>query len=225
MILSQVSTDGPSVWPGACRLDGAPQPQIVLLFAHGAGAGMDHDFMQQITEQLAGEQILVVRFEFDYMARARAEGRRRPPERLPKLKECFDRWIEAAKIAHPNAWLGLIGKSMGGRIAALCGGQAECVFALGYPFHPQGKSEPDKWRWQPLQQTTVPITVLQGQRDPFGTQAELAQHTLPPRVSLHWLSDGDHSFVPRKRSGLSQTDLIEQAGRLIRQQLLEGSIA
>ncbi|SHH35990.1 alpha/beta family hydrolase [Ferrimonas marina] len=200
-------------WPELARHDGAEQPQRLILLAHGAGAGMDHPFMAAMASALADDQTQVVRFEFDYMVQARALDKRRPPDRLPKLVECFQRWAEAAKIAHPQAQLVLAGKSMGSRAAALVAQQvdAQAVLAFGYPFHPVGKTEPERWRWQPLQQCPVPLLICQGSRDNFGSQAELAAHTLPETVGLHWLDSGDHSLVPTKRSGFTQQQLIEQA--------------
>lgn len=191
------------------RLDGNPDAGHLVLFAHGAGAGMDHPFMDQMAKLLAGDDICLIRFEFPYMVRAREEERRRPPDRLPKLEACFRQWIAAM----PERKLTLMGKSMGGRVATVCGENAdvEGVIALGYPFHPVGKREPDKWRWQPLQQASVPVLVLQGERDTFGSRAELAEHQLPAGVSLEYLADGDHSFQPRKASGLILADNLEQA--------------
>jgi predicted alpha/beta-hydrolase family hydrolase len=30
-------------------------------------------------------------------------------------------------------------------------------------------------------------------------------------VSVHWIADGDHSLVPRKRSGYTETENLEHA--------------
>ncbi len=222
MISSPISTDA---WPGEYRWSGPAQPRVLVLFAHGAGAGMDHPFMATMAQQLADERIAVLRFEFDYMATARAEQRRRPPDRLPKLCECFQRWIAAARHACPGAALVLMGKSMGSRVAALCGAAEEGnrfggtpagVIALGYPFHPVGKRAPEQWRWQPLQACEAPVLILQGERDSFGNRQELADASLPGGTRLHWLTDGDHSFLPRKRSGVTEQQLMTEAGEQAR---------
>ncbi|MBY5992752.1 alpha/beta family hydrolase [Ferrimonas balearica] len=213
MILSPLPIDD---FPAEHRLDGNPDAPNLVLLAHGAGAGMDHPFMVQFAQLLAGDDIAVIRFEFPYMIRARAEERRRPPDRLPKLTECYQGWIDA--LSGSGRRLYLAGKSMGGRVATVCGAEAEAagVIALGYPFHPVGKSEPEKWRWAPVLACTRPLLILQGERDTFGSRAELAAHRLPEGARLHYLTDGDHSFKPRKLSGLTEHDNLARAAELAR---------
>ena len=82
-----------------------------FLFAHGAGAGMDHEFMTVIAEGLAKQGIRVVRFDFPYMVKRREDGKKRPPDRQPKLLLDFQRHINA--FADGKLVIG--GKSMGGR--------------------------------------------------------------------------------------------------------------
>lgn len=210
-----------SNWPSLARIDGGGQARAVVLLAHGAGAGMDHPFMAQMAAELACEQIAVVRFEFDYMVIAREQQKRRPPQRIDKLTECYQRWISAAKQNYPELPVYVAGKSMGGRVACVCGATEEVagVFALGYPFHPVGKTEPEKWRWQPLEQSSVPVWIIQGERDAFGSKTELSAHSFPKHCNIQWLEDGDHSFEPRKRSGLTQAQHIHQAAQWLRQKI------
>ncbi|QIZ78860.1 alpha/beta hydrolase [Ferrimonas lipolytica] len=205
-------------------MDGGDSAEAVLLLAHGAGAGMDHQFMADIAQQLSCSKLAVVRFEFDYMVTARANDKRRPPDRLPKLQACYDLWVAAAQQHFPQLPLFIGGKSMGGRVACVCADKAKvsAAFALGYPFHPVGKNEPEKWRWQPLQHATAPLHIIQGSRDTFGNRVELEQHILPNQVTMTWLEDGDHSFKPRKVSGFTQHQHIQQAAQLIRAAIFRG---
>jgi predicted alpha/beta-hydrolase family hydrolase len=76
---------------------------------------------------------------------------------------------------------------------------AERLVCLGYPFHPP--QSPEKSRLETLTAVLVPALVVQGTRDPFGTQDEVSGYALPKSVRVHWLPDGDHSFAPRKGSG------------------------
>ncbi|MBW3165010.1 alpha/beta fold hydrolase [Ferrimonas balearica] len=213
MILSPLPTEA---LPAGYRLDGNPMAPNLVLLAHGAGAGMDHPFMTDFAALLGSDEIAVIRFEFPYMIRARDEGKRRPPDKLPRLTECYQQWIKA--FAGSGRRLFLAGKSMGGRVATVCGADhdVEGVIALGYPFHPVGKTEPDKWRWEPIQACQVPLLILQGQRDSFGSETELAGQPLPSGTTLEWITDGDHSLVPRKRSGLSEQDNLKRAADLAR---------
>ena len=168
-----------------------------VVLAHGAGAAMDTPFMETIATGLAAAGVRVVRFEFPYMARNRADGRRRPPDREPVLRETWQRAMDAQRADR----LVIGGKSMGGRIASLIADQAGVagLVCLGYPFHPTGK--PDRLRIEHLREIQTPTLILQGTRDAFGNPDEVATYELSQNIQLHWLDDGDHSFKPRKSSG------------------------
>ena len=91
-------------------IDGGEQ-QPLFIFAHGAGADMTHDFMQSVASQLAGHGVQVIRFNFPYMVKRAEDGKRRPPDRAPKLLEAFTQVIDS--VAPRKVVIG--GKSMGGR--------------------------------------------------------------------------------------------------------------
>ncbi|MEZ5530060.1 MAG: alpha/beta fold hydrolase [Porticoccaceae bacterium] len=185
---------------------GAPERACgTLIFAHGAGAPMDSDFMNALSRQLAEAGITVVRFEFPYMAQRRSGGSKRPPDRLPVLLDCW-REVYGDVAAHTDLPGPLLigGKSMGGRMASLIadelGVAGLCCF--GFPFHAPGK--PEKLRVEQFAQMTTPARIFQGSRDPFGKPDELVSVAFSPAVQLCWLEDGDHDLKPRKASGLSQ---------------------
>ena len=69
---------------------------IQWLFAHGAGAPMDSNFMNVVAEGVAAAGITVKRFEFPYMKERRETGKKRPPNRAPELLQHFMRAIEQA---------------------------------------------------------------------------------------------------------------------------------
>ncbi|SFB92610.1 alpha/beta family hydrolase [Pseudoalteromonas denitrificans] len=187
-------------------------PLAQLIFAHGAGAGMDSEFMQQMAELLAGKQINVGLFNFEYMQKIKAEGKRRPPERADKLLAYFDLVIaQASKESELPMFIG--GKSMGGRMASmLISDEAYLtkqyiksingIVAFGYPFHPPGK--PEKLRTAHFPDLNSPLCVVQGQRDTFGTEHDVLALGLCDNVQLNWIPDGDHSLIPRKKSGFTQ---------------------
>ena len=58
-------------------VDKAEQPIARLLLAHGAGAPMASDYLQQLAQQLAAQGIEVWRFNFCYMAKTVA-GKKQP---------------------------------------------------------------------------------------------------------------------------------------------------
>lgn len=72
-------------------------------------------------------------------------------------------------------------------------------YELGYPLHPPGK--PDRRRVAHLPAITAPVLIIQGERDPFGTPAELAPviETMTARVALEVVAGDDHSLGVRGR--------------------------
>ncbi|MGO1120161.1 alpha/beta family hydrolase [Rhodovibrionaceae bacterium A322] len=195
-------------------IDGPQEAPLTFAFAHGAGAPMDTPFMAAFATALAEEGIRVVRFEFPYMARMRREGGRRPPNRAPVLMET---WRQVAELLSDAPKLAVGGKSMGGRFASLFAAQREnqgaplaAVACLGYPFHPPGK--PENLRVEHLSGLKTPTLVVQGTRDPFGTEAEVPNYPLSDAISLSWAPDGDHNLTPRKASGQTQEQNWQEAG-------------
>src|SRR5258708_19488973 len=41
--------------------------QRLLVLAHGAGAGMNHPFMEKLADELASVQVATLRYQFSYM--------------------------------------------------------------------------------------------------------------------------------------------------------------
>src|SRR5688572_17251584 len=149
--------------------------KILFVLAHGAGAGQKHPFMVATAEGLAARGIDVVTFDFPYM-----HARRGVPDKAPVLERCFKAVIDASRtikgLSRHALFIG--GKSMGGRMATHLGAQdvegLKGVVALGYPLHPPGA--PDKLRVAHLPEISVPVLIVQGERDAFGSPAELEPH-------------------------------------------------
>ncbi|MDP2635080.1 MULTISPECIES: alpha/beta family hydrolase [unclassified Pseudoalteromonas] len=181
-----------------------------FIFAHGAGAGSDSEFMQQMANLLAEQGINVGLFDFEYMQIAKQTNKRRPPERAPKLLAYFAHVIEQTE---PTLPLFIGGKSMGGRMASMLACETDKkingVLAFGYPFHPPGK--PEKLRIDHFGDIPCPFMVLQGERDTFGTREELEALKLAKRPEFMWLADGDHSLKPRKKSGVTLEQNLQVA--------------
>jgi predicted alpha/beta-hydrolase family hydrolase len=192
--------------------DGPPGADWTLILAHGAGQGMDSAFMAQMARALARAGMRVIRFEFPYMAEMRRTGRRKPPNREPVLLERWNRVIDRALAAGTDVQRLLIGgKSLGGRMASLIADEraAAGLVCLGYPFHPPGK--PDRLRTEHLRILRTPTLICQGTRDPFGTPDEVAEYPLAASIRLAWIEDGDHSFKPRRQSGRTWEQNLDQA--------------
>lgn len=190
-------------------VDGPRRARRTLVLAHGAGAGMEHAFMERVATGVAADGVRVVRFEFPYMA-ARREGQRRGPDREPVLRASWAGVI--ASLGKPER-LVIGGKSMGGRYASMVADEEGVagVVCLGYPFHPPG--QPDRLRTAHLEVMRTPTLILQGERDSMGTSAEVEGYRLSSAVRVQWLEDGDHSLKPRKASGHTEQGHLETAVR------------
>jgi len=181
---------------------------ISLLLAHGAGGNQMSPFMVDYAKGLAERRIDVVTFNFAY-----SEQRRRLPDRNDKLEACWRAVIAAARAGalSPEIARGPIaigGKSMGGRIAsqvAAAGSEGIAgLVLLGYPLHPPGK--PEQLRTKHLPALAVPMLIVQGERDAFGTPDELRPvlRALAAKTELFVIEGGDHSFKVPKSAGTPQ---------------------
>lgn len=190
------------------RFDGPKRAARTLALAHGAGAPMDDPFLETIATGLAARGLRVARFEFPYMARRRDGGTRTPPDREPIL---LDTWRSAVASLGGGAALVIGGKSLGGRMASLVADElgVRGLVCLGYPFHPPG--QPERLRTAHLATLRTPALIVQGERDPFGTRSDVAAYRLSPAIRLHWIADGDHSLAPRKASGRTKAQSLQEA--------------
>lgn len=192
----------------ALLIDGPEAAPLTVVLAHGAGAPMDSPFMAHVARGLGGLGWRVARFEFPYMARRREDGRKRGPDPQRKLLATWRAVID--ELGGPDR-LVIGGKSMGGRMASLIATEvpAAGLLVFGYPFHPPGKA--DRPRVAHLAELQCPGLVLQGERDPFGRPDEVVGYSLPGALRVVWVPDGDHSFVPRKRSERTEAENLEWA--------------
>lgn len=194
--------------PPPFLFDGPEEAPLTLALAHGAGAPMDHPFLAAVARGVAGRGYRVARFEFPYMRARRDSGRRGRPDPQPVLEEA---WREAVAALGGGEGLVVGGKSLGGRIASRVADEvgARGLVCLGYPFHPPGR--PERLRTAHLRQLATPALIVQGTRDPFGTPEEVEGYDLSPAIRVVWLEDGDHSLKPRKKSGRTEAQNLDEA--------------
>jgi uncharacterized protein len=192
-----------------------PTARALYVLAHGAGAGMEHRFMRSVAEALAARAVATFRYNFPYTE----QGRGRPDPK-PVLLEAVRAAVDAAAAALPGLPLLAGGKSMGGRMTseaqareplpAVCG----LVF-LGFPLHPPKRPGTD--RAGHLSRVNLPMLFLQGTRDELA-ELDLMRGVvgaLGDRAELHAVEGADHGFAVLKRSGRSESEVMEElAGRV-----------
>lgn len=223
--------------------EGSLEAHTHVLLAHGAGAQMDSPFLNSMGRLLTERGLRVSRFEFEYMATRREGGKRRPPPRAETLMPEYRRAVEElrATLQLPSRSRLIIGgKSMGGRVASLVAdelflqGAIDGLVCLGYPFHPPNK--PTVLRTAHLADLRCPTLIVQGERDPFGTRAEIAGeepagteapsgavrgdadakgYELSSAIRFAWIPTGDHDFRPRAGSGFTLAGNLNLAADVV----------
>ena len=184
--------------------------EFLYVFAHGAGAGMNHPFMQRAAQALEARGIATHRFEFPYM-----QAKKSRPDPPAIAEEAVRRAVADAARKTPNVPVFAGGKSFGGRMTSQAQAKQPMpdvrgLVFFGFPLHPPGK--PGTSRAEHLTSVDVPTLFLQGTRDGFA-QLDLLQQVvrgLGDRATLHLIEDGDHSFKVPKRSGKTEADVMNE---------------
>ena len=63
-----------------------------------------------------------------------------------------------------------------------------------------------------LDEPSVPVLLVQGTRDAFGTREEIEPifRALPTRVDYEFIEQGDHSFAVPKSTGLTEAAVLDR---------------
>jgi len=194
---------------------------LLVLLAHGAGAGMHHPFMESLARELAACRVASLRYQFPYM-----QQRRKRPDAPAMLTATVRAAVIAASEAASDLPLLAGGKSLGGRMTSLAFAEERTatkadttpvrgVVFFGFPLHPPGR--PGTQRAEHLARVQVPMLFLQGTRD---TLADLALirpvcAKLAPRATLYVVDTADHSFHVLKRSGKIDADVLRELARTV----------
>lgn len=176
---------------------------------------MDSDWMNLLTKEITKHEIQVIRFDFPYMDERRKNGKSRPPNPKDTLLKTWKEVFQEVRKTHPQSPLFIGGKSMGGRMASLIADELKPngLIGLGFPFHAPGKEPKD--RIEHLKDLKTKTLIIQGTRDSMGTKEECLSYPLSKKIKFSWLEDGDHSWLPRKKSGHSIEEHLETAAREI----------
>ena len=189
--------------------------RCLLVFAHGAGAGMRHKFMEAICTKLAEHELATFRYQFPYMER----GIKRPdPESV--LTATVRSAMNVAE-AHGDALpLFASGKSMGGRMTSLAAAKEPLKDVLGliffgFPLHAAGK--PSAQRGEHLLKVTVPMLFLQGSRDTLADLKLLKPlcNRVGKQAELFVVDGGGHSFHMLKSAGRSDDQVLDEVAQKV----------
>lgn len=174
----------------------------LLTLAHGAGAGMDHSFMVNLSDALAVTGIGTLRFNFPF-----AENKKGRPDTPAVAHQTIEAAIKKAQELQPGLPLFASGKSFGGRMSSQYLSEhpeapVNGIIFYGFPLHAAGKPSID--RAEHLKAVKVPMLFLQGTKDTLA-QWDLIEEVCGglKKAKLVKLEGADHSFKAGKQDTMS----------------------
>ena len=177
-------------------------PICVMTFAHGAGAGMNHEFMVRISKALAEKDIATLRFNFPSM-----EKQKRRPDSPAVAHKTIEVAINKAHEFFPSLPVFASGKSFGGRmssqyLATQRAADVKGIIFFGFPLHQLGK--PSIERAEHLNSVGIPMLFLQGTRDELASYNLIVQVCASlPLATLVTMEGANHAFKAGKQDFIS----------------------
>jgi uncharacterized protein len=158
--------------PARAHLHPADDPKAALVLGHGAGGGVEAPDMQAAKDAALAASVSVALVEQPY----KVAGRRSPAP----ARQLDAAWIAVVEQLREGKLNGLPliagGRSLGARVACRTVGETGpvAVLCLAFPLQPParkgGKASPS--RLPELEAVTVPMLIVQGDRDRFGMPPE-----------------------------------------------------
>ena len=196
-------------------LDRPDNALALLVFGHGAGAGMRHRWMEAMARELGSVGIATFRYQFPYMEKGGG-----PPNSKKTLTATVRSAVRTAKDLCPELPLFAGGKSMGGRMTSLAQSEKPIegvrgIVFFGFPLHPSGK--PSVERAEHLAAVEIPMLFLQGTRDTLADLALILSVTewLGKKATLQVVAAGDHSFHVLKSSGKTDAQILAELAETV----------
>jgi predicted alpha/beta-hydrolase family hydrolase len=203
----QLTFEAGKAGPVSALLVCPDKARACFVFAHGAGAGMAHSFMEAFANGLGERGIASLRYQFPYMEK----GSKRPDPPAVAHAAVRAAVAEAARASGLPLIAG--GKSFGGRMTSQAQAKAPLAGVIGlaffgFPLHPAGKPSSD--RADHLADVRVPMLFLQGTHDKLAELSLLKPVVarLGPRATLHLVEAADHSFHVPARSGRNDREIM-----------------
>jgi uncharacterized protein len=197
-----------------CLFERPGSPTAVMVFAHGAGAGMQHASIAAIAAALIQRGIAVLRFNFPFIE----AGRKRVDPR-PVATATIAAAVARAKRLCPDLPLFVGGHSFGGRMAshALLDHELGAIRGLvfcSFPLHPAGR--PATSRAAHLAGIALPMLFVSGSRDALA-EPGLLRGVVDglERAELYWLDTADHGYRVQKRLRQRSDSVFDELGDVV----------
>jgi uncharacterized protein len=189
-----------------------------LVITHGAGGNARGPLLIALADALAAAGLTVLRCDLPFR-QTRSFGPPRPGDAARDREGLKNAIAEMRKITPGRVFLG--GGSYGGRQASmLCAEDPQVgdgLLLLSYPLHPPGK--PDRLRTEHLPKLQVPVLIVQGTRDPFGSIDEIqsALKLIPSKTTLLPIEGVGHDlgFSGKKRKEDVPSTIVSEFKRFL----------
>ncbi len=191
-------TVSPELGKVSAELITADKSICIMTLAHGAGAGMQHEFMVSISKLLAEKGISTLRFNFPFM-----ENKKGRPDSPAVAHKAIEAAIRKAQKLFPDLPVFVSGKSFGGRmssqyLATHAAADIKGIIFVGFPLHQAGK--PSIERAEHLENVKVPMLFLQGTRDELATYDLIVKvGAALPLATLLTIEGANHAFKAGKQ--------------------------
>jgi uncharacterized protein len=182
-------------------------PLAGLVLGHGAGGGIESPDLVAAAEAAASAGLSVALVEQPY----RVAGRRSPPP----ASQLDSAWTSVVRklLEGPLAGLPILtgGRSSGARVACRTAAETDSValVCFAFPLHPPG--HPEKSRLPELDAVDVPMLIVQGESDPFGTPPTSPNRTVVRIPGTHSLRNGG-AVATAVSDWLRTTTVVARAG-------------
>jgi predicted alpha/beta-hydrolase family hydrolase len=161
--------------------------RATLVLGHGAGGGIEAPDLQAVRAAAVAAGHAVVLVEQPWRVAGRKVAAR--PEALDQA------WLACVRSLRARGPFVVGGRSAGARVACRTAVElgAAGVLALAFPLHPPGRPECSRAGELSLPSSAgIPVLVVQGERDTFGTTRELPAL---PDVEVLGVAGADHALT------------------------------
>jgi predicted alpha/beta-hydrolase family hydrolase len=192
------------------------KPTSIMVLAHGAGANMDHIFMETLATRLSEAGIATLRFNFPFM-----ENKKGRPDSPAVAHQTIEAAIAKARDLFPKLPIFASGKSFGGRMSSQYLSEhpeadVKGIIFYGFPLHASGKPSTD--RAEHLKKVKVPMLFLQGTKDTLAEWKLIESVTASlKKAKLVKFEGADHSFKAGKKDTMSM--LVDETKQWLEKQI------
>lgn len=220
-----MSSEKGTITPEAHRFEATPEKgevsallirpenaRALLVFGHGAGAGMTHANMEHIAQAMGRHGIATFRYNFVYMEHGKGRGSQKVSVATVASA------VKKARALAPDLPCFVGGHSYGGRMSTHAAAEGLLPEIKGlifgsFPLHAPGKEGIS--RAAHLADIGLPMLFLSGDRDTFAKPKLLHEVVDPlPDAKIHWLETGNHGYKILKRTRQNPEDIFEEMGRV-----------